>query len=53
MNTIRSINNTEDRALIGMYNYYWDICTIWYSMLSPLIEDANGPKKKEMFGTKR
>ena len=46
MNTIRPITKTEYRALIVICNYYRDICTIWYHMLSPMIEAAFEPKEK-------
>ena len=40
--------NTEAKSLIGMVQYYRDMCPRWYNILAPLTEAASDPKGRKI-----
>ena len=44
----RPITTTEAQVLVGMVQYYKDMCPRWSHMLSPLTEADSGPKGRKL-----
>ena len=46
----RPATTTEAQALIGMVQYYRDMCPVQSHVVAPLTEAANGPKGRKYCG---